>query len=210
MEQSYFNYNLKPKLAINDYYVSSCNEDAYNLLTKNIDANKNFFLFGPNKSGKTHLGLIWKKKFNAINYDNNLFDIINQKKNILIYYIFLNIIEEDVFHIINHCNLYNLNILITSSLSINDFNFSLKDLSSRLKTFLYLKIDLPDDELMINLMIKLLHDKQIIINNPEIFNFIIKRVHRSYEKIFLLIEKIDQLSLKKKKQLTIPLIRELI
>ena len=52
--------------------------------------------------------------------------------------------------------------------------------------------------------------KQIIIKNPEILNFILRRVNRSYEKIFLLIEKIDRLSLEQKRQLTIPLIKELI
>ena len=72
------------------------------------------------------------------------------------------------------------------------------------------KIDLPDDELLMNLMLKLFKDKQIIIKNPEIFNYILRRVQRSYEKIFLLIEKIDRLSLEQKRQLTIPLIKELI
>ena len=59
-------------------------------------------------------------------------------------------------------------------------------------------------------MIKLFHDRQIIVKNPEIFNYIIKRVHRSYEKVFNLIEKIDNLLMKKNKQLTIPIIKELI
>jgi len=81
---------------------------------------------------------------------------------------------------------------------------------SRLKTFINIKIDLPDDELLINFMIKLFHDKQIIVKNPEIFNFIINRVQRSYEKIFNLINKIDKLLLKENKQLTIPLIKKLI
>ena len=61
-----------------------------------------------------------------------------------------------------------------------------------------------------NLMIKLFNDKQIIVKNPEIFNYIIKRVDRSYEKVFILISKIDKLLFEKNKQLTIPLIKELI
>ena len=77
-------------------------------------------------------------------------------------------------------------------------------------TFLNIKIDLPDDELLINLMLKLFHDKQIIVKNPEIFNYIIKRVDRSYENVFHLVNKIDNLLMKKNKQLTIPLIKELI
>ena len=93
---------------------------------------------------------------------------------------------------------------------IFNYKFNLNDLSSRLKTFLNLNINLPDDELLINLMIKLFHDKQIVVKNPEIFSYIINRVDRSYEKIYLLINKIDSLSLEKNKQLTIPLIKEIL
>jgi len=103
-----------------------------------------------------------------------------------------------------------LKILITSNQKLNNYNFSLKDLSSRLKIFDSASIDLPDDKLLMNLMIKLLSDKQIIIKNADIFHYILKRVHRSYEKVFLLIENIDKLSLEKKRQLTIPLIKDLI
>ena len=165
---------------------------------------------GPSKSGKSHLGLIWKKKFHAISYNDNLNQILDKKSNVLVDNFFKNINEEEIFHIINHCSLNNLNILIISNLSLFDHPFELKDLSSRLKTFINIKINLPDDQLLINLMIKLFNDKQIIIKNPEIFNYIIKRIDRSYEKIFDLIDKIDKLLFEKNKQLTIPLIKELI
>jgi chromosomal replication initiation ATPase DnaA len=95
-------------------------------------------------------------------------------------------------------------------LVLNDFNFKLTDLSSRLKAFQNIKIDLPDDELLLNLMIKLFHDKQIIIKNPDILNYIIKRVNRSYDKVFILIDKIDKLLLQKNKQLSITIIKELL
>ena len=61
MEQSYFNYNLKPGLAIDDFFVSTSNKKAYNfILNKKID-NQKILLIGPNKSGKTHLGKFGKK-----------------------------------------------------------------------------------------------------------------------------------------------------
>ena len=210
MEQTFFNYNLKARLAIDNYFVGISNMESYNLLIKNNNFNDNFFLYGPSKSGKTHLALIWKNKFNALNYNNNLDEIINTKKNVLIDNIFNDINEEDIFHLINHCNLNKLKLLVTSHISLNEYIFRFDDLSSRLKTFINIQIYLPDDELLVNLMIKLFNDKQIIIKNPEIFNYILRRVQRSYEKIFLFIERIDKLSLTKKRQLTIPLIRELI
>ena len=210
MEQKHFNYKLKPNLAIDDYFVGNSNKKSFNILIQNNYKNNNFYLYGPNKSGKTHLGLIWKKKFDALIYNNNLDEIINYKRNIFIDDIFKNIIEEDIFHLINHCNLNKLNLLVTSSISLNEYIFQFKDLSSRLKTFINITIDLPDDELLMNLILKLFTDKQIIIKNPEIINYILRRVDRSYEKIFLFIEKIDKFSLIKKRQLTIPLIKELI
>ena len=210
MEQSYFNYNLKPGLAIDDFFVSTSNKKAYSfILNKKID-NKKILLIGPNKSGKTHLGKIWQKNNNAISYENNFEIILNYKKNIFIDDFLKNINEEKIFHLINHCSINKLTILLTSNKEVFEHNFLLKDLVSRLKTFNLLRINLPDDDLIINLMIKLLHDKQIIIKNEEIFHYILKRIERSYEEIFLLIENIDKLSLEKKRELTIPLIKKLL
>ena len=143
--------------------------------------------------------------------DKNNFEIIlNYKKNIFIDDFLKNINEEQIFHLINHCSINKLTILFTSNKEMFEHNFFLQDLLSRIKTFHTLRIDLPDDDLIINLMIKLLHDKQIIIKNEEIFHYILKRIERSYEEIFLLIEKIDKLSLEKKRELTIPLIKKLL
>ena len=210
MEQSYFNYNLKPGLAIDDFFVSTSNKKAYSfILNKKID-NKKILLIGSNKSGKTHLGKIWQKNNNAVSYENNFEIILNYKKNIFIDDFLKNINEDQIFHLINHCSINKLTILLTSKKEVFEHNFLLKDLVSRLKTFNLLRIDLPDDDLIINLIIKLLHDKQIIIKNKEIFHYILKRIERSYEDIFLLIENIDKLSLKKKRELTIPLIKKLL
>jgi len=210
MKQSYFNYNLKPGLAIDDFFVSTSNKKAYNfILNKKID-NQKILLIGPNKSGKTHLGKIWQKNNNAISYENNFEIILNYKKNIFIDDFLKNINEEKIFHLINHCSINKLTILLTSKKEVFEHNFLLKDLVSRLKTFNLLRIDFPDDDLIINLIIKLLHDKQIIIKNEEIFHYILKRIERSYEEIFLLIENIDKLSLEKKRELTIPLIKKLL
>ncbi len=195
---------------IDDFFVSTSNKKAYSFILNNIIDNKKILLIGPNKSGKTHLGKIWQKNNNAISYENNFEIILNYKKNIFIDDFFKNINEEQIFHLINHCSINKLSILLTSNKEVFEHNFLLKDLVSRLKTFNLLRINLPDDDLIINLIIKLLHDKQIIIKNKEIFHYILKRIERSYEEIFLLIENIDKLSLEKKRELTIPLIKKLL
>ena len=209
MKQTFFKYDLQTQFNNDNFFVSSSNFNAYKIL---IDKNfsKNILLYGPDKSGKTHLGFIWKENNSALLYNNNFTDLLNNKKNVLIDNLFDNLNEEEIFHIINHCKNNNLKLLITSNKKLNNYKFLLKDLSSRLKIFDIASIDLPDDKLLMNLMIKLLNDKQIIIKNTDIFHYILKRVNRSYEKVFLLIENIDKLSMEKKRQLTIPLIKDLI
>ena len=210
MKQFFFNYHLYPNFSIDNFFIGNANLEAFNFLIKDNSINDKTILIGPQKSGKTHLSIIWQEKYNALKYNQNLNKIIENKNNILIDDLFHKINEEEIFHIINHCHFHNLKILITSSQQIDNYHFKLHDLSSRLKTFVHIKINLPDDELLINLMIKLFHDKQIIVKNPELFNYIIKRVGRSYVKVFNLINKIDKLLLQKNKQLTIPIIKELI
>ena len=59
MKQKIFNYSIPSKLDLENFYVSKPNEEAYNFVISNNDIIKNTIIVGPNKSGKTHLGLIW-------------------------------------------------------------------------------------------------------------------------------------------------------
>jgi len=64
--------------------------------------------------------------------------------------------------------------------------------------------------MLLNILTKLLIDRQFIINTNDIFNFIIRRIDRSYESVYNTVDKLDILSIEKKRQLTIPLIKEII
>ena len=207
--QKIFNYHFSKIKDYQNYFVNQTNEKAYDL-TMLDELNQNIMLFGPKKSGKSHLASLWSKKNKAIIHNNNFSMIINAKRNVVIDDSLGISSEENLFHIINHCRLNNLKIYFTSSKNINTYNFKLKDLYSRLREFLYLEIKSPDDEMCKMLMIKLFSDKQIIIKNKEIFDFIFKRLRRTYLDIYIFVEKLDRLSLEKKRQLTIPLIKEII
>ena len=211
MKQKSFEYKIPSKNEIGDFYVSNSNYDAYNYVMNGKKFINYSIIYGPEKSGKTHLGLIWKKNNNAITYNfKNFSKNYEINNNIFIDNFIEYIDEENLFHLINHCYNNNLKILLTSSKTLNEINFTLNDLLSRLKTFHFININEPDEELIFNLIIKLLFDKQIIINNPEIASFILNRIDRTYKSINSFIERVDKLSLEKKRQLTIPLIRELL
>ena len=93
---------------------------------------------------------------------------------------------------------------------MNDIKFKFNDLSSRLRTFSYLEINQPNDEMLLTILTKLLIDKQFIIKSHDIFDYILRRIDRSYEGIYEIVNKLDILSLEKKRQLTIPLIKEIL
>tara|TARA_B100000575_G_C23028548_1_gene592248 strand:+ start:355 stop:981 length:627 start_codon:yes stop_codon:yes gene_type:complete len=206
-KQKSFIYKFNHNLDELNFFVNKTNYNAFNIL---ITKNSNFsFLSGPKKSGKSYLAQLWLNKNNAIQLNKNYELFLNNKKNILIDdLIFFE--EEKVFHVVNNCILNNLKILITSTLSINEIDFKFNDLSSRLKTFSNIVINKPNDEMLLTILTKLLIEKQFIINSNDIFEYILRRVDRSYQGINDIVDKLDILSLEKKRQLTIPLIKEIL
>ena len=64
-KQKIFNFHLKDDYSFENFFVSSSNSSTYNQLFNNNYSQKNIIIKGPAKSGKTHLGLIWKKYNNA-------------------------------------------------------------------------------------------------------------------------------------------------
>ncbi len=206
-KQKIFSYNFNKSIEENNFFVNKTNNEAFNILINS--STKLLFLFGPKKSGKTYLSKLWSKKNQAIHLNNKYELFLDNKKNILIDD-FLIYDEEKVFHIVNNSILNNIKILITSNKKINEIKFKFKDLSSRLKTFSYVEIKQPDDEMLLTILTKLLIEKQFIINSNEIFEYILRRIDRSYFGIYNLVSKLDVLSLEKKRQLTIPLIKEIL
>ena len=208
IKQKSFNYEFKNDfLNESNFFVNKTNFYAFDNLINNVS--NLLFLYGPTKSGKSFLSQIWLKKNNGVELKNNHVSLINNKDNVLIDDL-LFFDQEKLFHIVNNCILNNLKILITSNKKINEIDFKYKDLSSRLRTFSILEINQPNDEMLLAILTKLLVDKQFIINSNDIFEYILRRVDRTYQGINEIVNKLDILSLEKKRQLTIPLIKEIL
>ena len=119
----------------------------------------------------------------------------------------LNVNEKLIYTLFNIIDQDNKFLIITSLQPIAEINFTLEDLKSRTKNCLLAKIENPDDELMFALILKNLSDRQITLDK-KLIDFIIKRIERSYGKIFEFIYKIDKISLKKKKSIDFKIINE--
>ncbi len=218
-KQFYFKMPNKKALGIEDYIIADSNNFAFDLIVKILKGETDFGLIsGPPYSGKTHLSKILIK--NARNYKTLYFD--RDYQNILdrletsdililenIDKVKHNKSEQDLFHIINFSKENNKKLLMTSRKPISEIDLNLEDLKSRLNSILEAKIKEPDDQLMKLILIKILNDKQLKIN-PNVIDFLVSRLERSYESINLFIEKIDNFSLEKSKKITIPLISDLL
>ena len=198
-----------------DFYVSNSNRHVFSLIDKWPEWEKNFVnINGEKFSGKTHLINIFIKKFKGIKFDANFITDQDLKKikiheNIILENLNKNINEKLIYTLFNIIDLDNKFIIVTSEKPIVEINFLLNDLKSRTKNFLLYKIEKPDDELMFALILKNLSDRQISLDK-KLIDFIIKRIDRSYGKIFDFIYKVDELSLKKKKPIDFKIIKEVL
>ena len=152
------------------------------------------------------------KKFNGIRIDINSLNDENIKsvkpyQNIVLEDLNLNINEKLIYSLFNIIDQDNKFLIVTSMKPISEINFKLEDLRSRTKNCLFANIQNPDDELMFALILKNLSDRQITLDK-KLINFIIKRIERSYGKIFEFIYKIDKISLNKKKSIDFKIINE--
>tara|TARA_Y100000591_G_C21736749_1_gene647036 strand:- start:147 stop:821 length:675 start_codon:yes stop_codon:yes gene_type:complete len=215
LNQLILKFDHKQNFEEDDFYVSTSNEHIFKLLNQWPKWDKNFLnISGEKLSGKTHLINMFVKKFNGLKIEANLFNdedfkLIKVYQNIILENLNEGINEKLVYSLLNIIDLENKFIIITSERPIVEINFVLNDLKSRTKNFLLQKIEKPDDELMFALILKNLSDRQISINK-KLIEFIIKRIDRSYSKIFDFIYKVDELSLKKKKPIDIKIIKEIL
>tara|TARA_B100000579_G_scaffold107979_1_gene85950 strand:- start:568 stop:1227 length:660 start_codon:yes stop_codon:yes gene_type:complete len=216
MSQLVFKFPFKTKYYEQDYYVSNNNFSAYRLIESWPNwPNKWLNIFGPKGCGKTHLSNILKKKIGvtqileAKHIDNeSIFKI--EKLDCLIIDNYANNIDEKLFYsLLNQSKQVNSYIVINSILPIRNNNFKLVDLKSRAESFVSLGIELPTDELLRVIISKSFSDKQIEIS-PNISEYIIKNIERSYEKVFKFIKEIDDLSLSSGKSININLIKKVL
>ena len=213
LNQLILDFDYEQNFKDQDFYVSKSNEYVFKLLNDWPKWEKNFInLIGEKYSGKTHLVNIFLDKFKGIkieasNIDNSFLKKIKAYENIIIENFDAQIDEKLFFTLLNIIDQDNKYLIVTSEKPIVSYLFELDDLNSRSKNFLLSTINKPEDDLMFALILKNLSDRQISIEK-KLIDFIIKRIDRSYGKIFDFIYKIDDISLKRKKPIDFKIIKE--
>ena len=221
-------FNLKKEKIYekDDFLVSKSNKEAYKLINKWPDwESRKIIIFGDSGTGKTHLSKIWQKKtsaiilnlnkFKKIKFDNfflkkkkfiienisNFFDKIKKKDK--------ENLEKNLLHFYNLIDEKRGYVVLTASIAPKFWGINLPDLKSRILSSTTVNIKKPDDELLSSVLVKLFIDKQILIDK-KIIKFIVYRSERSFTSLQSLVNKIDELSLIKKKKINLNFVKKLI
>jgi hypothetical protein len=170
-----------------DFLISEANRDAFDHFkswsTWPVMAT---LLTGPRKSGRSLLGRIFVRKTGG-----RLFDDAEDHD------------EEDIFHAWNDAQARRKPLLIVAAAPPPRWKVALPDLRSRLAATPQIEIQPPDDALLHALILKLLGDRGIAAL-PEIAEFLVPRIERSYVGVLKVIDTLDRAVLAHHKRLTVP------
>ena len=203
---------LLPSYGRHDFIVGESNLEAVKWVDNFSKSKVNgLVIIGPIASGKSHLISTLKNKYKILEAEEINEEKINilELKDIIIENI--EKIENHYFflHIINVVKEKNFKVLLTSRLPIKELNIRLQDLKSRLLAYSHSKILLPTDDVLRGIIIKISKDKGLLLSDT-VINYILTHVERSYSIINSFINELDQLSLIRKKKITIPFIKKFI
>jgi chromosomal replication initiation ATPase DnaA len=202
-------------LGRDDFLVAPSNQEAVTWIDRWPEWPTHILiLYGPSASGKSHLAAVWAERSKASFW--TVEDVVSDKtlsnnQTLVIERADLLIgdreAETKLFHLYNMAKEQQTSLLMTMARAPSQLEFCIPDLSSRLRSSQSIGIDAPDDALLSAVIVKLFSDRQIQIG-PEVLNYILPRMNRSFEAARKLVEQADIIAMAEKKAISIPLMRK--
>ena len=221
-EQLIFPWTKKSIATFDCFYMDDLNLSAKNALLNNDD----LFLYGIAGTGKSFLlqslcnhytdckkTSLYIPLNEVKEYESSFLDSLEELDLICIDEI--DSISKDndwevaIFNLINNCLMSKCRLIFCSRLNPSSLQFNLKDLFSRIKKIDHLEL-LPVKEHNLKDALKfIIEQRSLEIGDSEI-NYLMTHSTRSLSNILEIIDELDQQSLKLKRRITIPLIKEFI
>ena len=118
--------------------------------------------------------------------------------------------ELGIFNLYNELNEADKSkIIFLSDKSLNSIEFNLKDLQSRISSISAMSFAELDDEEK-RILMELIFNKRGISIDNSVLSYALERSSRNLENIINLVQKIDEYSLSKKRNITVPLLKEIL
>ncbi len=176
-----------------DFLISEANRPAFEHLkrwsTWPVMAS---LLTGPRKSGRSLLGRIFVRKTGG-----RLFDNAEEHR------------EEALFHAWNEAQERRKPLLIVADAAPPLWHVALPDLRSRLAATPHIHIADPDDQLIGGLIVKLLGDRGIA-TPPDLAEYLVPRIERSYVAIQQVVDLLDEALLSHHRRISVAMVRRVL
>jgi hypothetical protein len=171
-----------------DFLLSDSNRAAFDHLRRwSLWPVMATLITGPRKSGRSLLGRIFVRKTGG-----RLFDNAESHD------------EEALFHAWNEAQARRKPLIVVADSPPPRWEIRLPDLRSRLAATPQVEIGPPDDALIGQLILKLLGDRGIAAP-PELADYLVPRIERSYVAVLEVVDRLDQVMLSHHRRMTVPL-----
>lgn len=211
-----FEWPIAPSYLEEDFLVHASNAHAVRALENVRDWKASALcLEGPKGSGKTHLCAIWAQKTGALIMACSALT----REGIPKAFQRGGLVVEDapgaqldevaLFHLINFSKEHGYPLIVTTDLDPWHWPLTLKDLASRMRAMPKVTLGLPDDDLLRAVVVKLFSDRQLTVPAP-VLDYLLARMHRSFEEARALVRAIDREALTRKAAVTKPLVARVL
>ena len=199
-----FSLSYRPAFGRRDFLVGACNEEAVAWIGKYPNWSESALLIcGASGCGKSHLASIFSQTQLSAKSLSLQKALAQTAQKIVVEDIDLLLSEEALFCLYNKITERHGALLMTArTLPF----FKLKDLRSRMNAVPKVFISTPDEELLGAVFMKILYEKQLNVN-PNLAEYAVTRLPRSFEAVVGFTEIIDTLSLSQQQKITLPLMR---
>jgi chromosomal replication initiation ATPase DnaA len=203
----------RPALERGDFLVAAANREAVAWIDRWPGwPSRGLAVHGPAASGKSHLVQVFAAKSGAwitqaatLTRDDP--PRLSQAPALAIEDIENLADERALLHLLNMAAEASCLVLLTAKSAPARWRVALPDLRSRLLALQAAEIQPPDDSLLAAVLMKMFADRQIRVG-AEAIEFALGRIERSFEAARRLAETADALALARKRNVTVPLLRE--
>jgi len=214
--QLVFDLAHRAAMGIEDFLITPSNRQAVDA----IDAwpqwpHHTLALVGPRASGKTHLASVWRTSSNAIVKSIASLNINSVPEFLSRRAVVIEDVGEDkfdesaLFHLLNMAGEGKTSVLLTSLRPPAHWAIDLPDLASRLRALPLAQLYPPDDVLLRAVLVKLLFDRQLLVDEA-VINYLIQHMERSIASAAHVVADLDQAALARKVKITRRLAKEVL